>query len=267
MSQVKPYPHGTFSWADLSSNDAAVALPFYKALFGWTSVDNPLPGGGVYTMLSKDGKNVCGLSQASQEMMDMGMPSVWSSYITVDDVEAVTDRVVDLGGKVTMGAFDVMDAGRMSVIQDPSGAFVSLWETVNHKGADAFNIPGTMGWNELATRDPEAAAQFFSELLGWTSETDPNGYVMYLNGGRPNGGMMRMDENWPPDVPPHWTVYFSVEDIDASATKLKDLGGQIMMGPFDGGEVGKIAICAGPTGETFNIIQLNQADGPIPGHE
>ncbi len=263
MSNTNSYPHGTFSWADLSTTDAAAAKTFYTSLFGWTPVDNPIPGGGVYTMLQLDGKDVVALSQMGEEQQSQGMPSMWNSYITVDDVDAAAAQVEGLGGKVMMPAFDVMEAGRMAMIQGPTGEMVMMWQGNMHKGAGVFNIPNTMGWNELATRDTAAAKAFYTSLFGWSTETDGSGYTMWTNKGRGNGGMMQMDENWG-DVPPHWTVYFSVADCAAAAEKLKELGGNVMMGPFPAEGVGTIAIVQDPQGASFNIIQLNNPDTTLP---
>lgn len=263
--KVKAYPHGTFSWVDLSTTDAEAARAFYCELFGWEAVDNPIPGGGVYTMLLQDGKNVCALSQMGQEQMDMGMPSFWLSYISVDDVDAVAARVAELGGTLVMPPFDVMDAGRMAMLQDPTGAMVSLWQTINHRGADLFNLPNSLGWNELTTRDGAAGQSFYTQLLGWNAVQDENGYTMWMNGERVNGGMMVMDDKFPPDIPSHWAVYISVTDINATTEKAKALGGVIHMGPVPAGEVGTFSIIQDPTGATFTAIQLVQSDANLPG--
>jgi predicted enzyme related to lactoylglutathione lyase len=264
MSEVKAYPHGTFSWVDLATTDAAAAQTFYRGLFGWEAVDMPLPGGGVYTMLLQAGKNVTALSQMSPEMQASGMPTIWNSYISVDDVEATAARVADLGGAVIAGPFDVMDAGRMATIQDPTGAVVNLWQTAGHRGADIFNVPNSLGWNELATRDGDAARSFYTALIGWEAATDENNYTVWLNQGRANGGMIIMDENWP-DVPAHWMVYFSVADVQATVAQAKVLGGKVHMGPTPAGDAGTFALIEDPTGATFTAIQLNAPDTDLPG--
>lgn len=264
MSEVKAYPHGTFSWVDLATTDGAAAKAFYTGLFGWDSFDMPLPGGGAYTMLLQAGKNVAALSEMSPEMVASGMPTVWNSYITVTDVDATTAQVAALGGTVLAGPFDVMDAGRMSTIQDPTGAVVSLWQTTGHRGADLFNLPNSLGWNELATRDAEAAKAFYTALIGWQPATDENNYTVWLNNGRANGGMIIMDENWP-DVPPHWMVYFAVADAAATVAQAEVLGGKIHMGPTPAGDIGTFALIEDPTGATFTAIQLNEPDTDLPG--
>lgn len=263
MATATSYPHGTFSWTDLQTTDGAAAKAFYTSLFGWQAVDMPLPGGGSYTMLQQDGKDVAGLGEMSAEQKAGGMPAIWNSYVTVDDVDAVVGKVAKLGGAVVMQPFDVMDAGRMAVIQDPTGAFVSLWQTINHKGAGIFNVPNAMSWNELATHDTAAAKAFYTQLLGWEAQTDENNYTVWLNRGRMNGGMMQIDPSWG-EMPAHWAVYFSVADCAASADKVIELGGTVVRPPFDAGGVGTVAVVQDPQGAPFMIIQMSDPDTTLP---
>lgn len=250
------YPHGTFSWVDLQTTDLAGAKAFYGGLFGWTLNDAPLPDGNVYTMVSQDGKDITGMGQLPE---GMAIPPHWNSYVTVADLDATTAKVAELGGTVIEQPFDVLDAGRMSLIQDPTGGMVALWQTVNHPGSGIFNVPGALSWNELLTNDIDAAKAFYTALLGWTTETDENGYTMWANNGRPNGGMMAISPEMGP-MPPHWMVYFAVEDVDATAEKTKELGGTVHNGPFDIGAAGRIAIIGDPQGAVFTAIQLNNPD-------
>src|SRR5882724_9707763 len=131
MTDTTSYPHGTFSWADLQTTDGAAAKAFYTSLFGWQAIDMPFPGG-VYSMLQQDGKDVVGLGEMGAEQKAQGMPTAWNSYVSVDDVAAVVAKVSGLGGTVVMSPMQVMDAGQMAVIQDPAGAFVSLWQAGRH---------------------------------------------------------------------------------------------------------------------------------------
>ncbi len=256
------YPQGTFCWTDLQTTDGAAAKAFYTSLFDWDGQDTPLPYGGVYTMLQQDGKDIAGLGEMQKEQIDQGMPPVWNSYVAVDDAEAVAARATELGATVIAPAFDVMDAGRMAVIQDPTGAIFALWQTGKHKGSDLFNVPNSLGWNELATGDVEAAKTFYTALFGWEAETDDNGYTAFLNNGRMNGGMMALDPSWG-DVPPHWAIYLAVADCAATAQKAQELGGTIVRPPFDIGDIGTIAVLQDPQGGTFMVIRMNQTDEPL----
>lgn len=257
---VKKYPHGTFSWVDLSSTDQSAAANFYKQLFGWSSVDVPIDADSVYTMFQIDGHTVAAVSAMQPEMQAQGMPSLWNSYVTVDDVEAVTKRAAEAGGTVIAQPFDVMGEGRMSVIQDPTGAVVSAWQPLSHIGASLVNIPGALNWNELRTPDAAKAGAFYSEVFGWTMQEDegPNAYTMFVNDGRLNAGMVEMDESWGP-MPPHWTPYFAVENTDAILEKAQELGGTVLVPAVDI-PAGRFAAIQDPTGATFSIIQSSQVD-------
>jgi hypothetical protein len=254
MFEVKKYPHGTFSWADCATTDAAAAKKFYSELMGWTGVDTPIGEGQVYTIMQQDGHAVAGVGPLPQA----GMPPMWNNYVTVDDVDAMVSKVKDAGGKVIAEPFDVFDNGRMMGIQDPSGAMLSLWQAKSHIGAELVNTPGAMTWNELMTTDPKAAMDFFGQLFGWTYDPMDMGEMVYnviMNNGRPNGGIMQQ----PPDMagaPPFWMVYFSVADIDAAAEKVKSLGGSIMGDKIvDAGDIGRMAPSTDPQGASFMLMQ------------
>jgi uncharacterized protein len=229
MGERTSHTPGTFSWTDLATTDPDAAKRFYTELFGWEIDDQPIPGDGVYTMLLRDGKRVAALFEAQE-----GMPKAWSSYVTVESADATATKATDLGGTPMGEPFDVMDAGRMAVIQDPTGAFVSVWEPHGSIGAQFVNGPGALSLNQLNTSDPEAAQRFYADLFGWRTEPVAGGDQPYwgiYNGDRLNGGMMLL----PPDAPapPHWLVYFGSEDADADAGRIGELGGQVMVPPTD----------------------------------
>lgn len=259
MFTVTKYPHATFSWADVNTTDTVAGKAFYTALFGWDFDDSPMGGGVYYTMFKQDGHYVAALSPMRQEMQAQGIPPHWQSYISVDDIEATVAKVAGLGGTVMMPPFNVFDSGRMAVIADPTGAAVMLWQAGTHIGAGLINTVGAMSWNELATRDTDAAGAFFKGLLGWESEPTPDGsYVTFLNDGRMAGGMIRMTPEWG-DMPPHWSVYFSVADCAATVAKAEALGGGIIRPPFDT-PGGPTAVLRDPQGAVFMVIQLHSPD-------
>lgn len=260
MFKVKQYPHGTFSWADLASTDASKSREFYTKLMGWGTVDIPMGDGTVYTMLTLDGANVTGMSQMQAEMASAGVPSHWNNYVTVDDVDAMATKVKQLGGTVIAEPFDVSDNGRMMVLQDPGGAMLSLWQAKNQIGAEIVNTPGAMSWNELATRDIGKVRDFYTGLFGWDIQKDEEqNYHYILNNGRMNGGINVMDANYG-EMPSVWTTFFSVADVDATASKAQSLGGNLMMPVIDAGDTGRLAIVADPTGAVCTFIQLKQPE-------
>ncbi len=262
------YPNGLFSWTDISLPDPREGSRFYTELFGWEAADQHGPDDEyVYTMLSKDGKTVAGLGSQPPGAADRGIPPMWTSYVTVDDLDAAVGRWTAAGGSVPMAPMEIMSAGKMAVVADPEGAVLALWEAGVHAGAELFNAPGAMTWNELNTRDSAAARRFYGEALGWGFELfgggDAPGEYWLITVDKPagdplaadtyNGGVLTMDDNWPAEVPPHWMVYFNVADVDETIERLKNLGGSVSVPAFDT-PAGRMAVVGDPQGGTFSII-------------
>lgn len=257
MTEMSSYSPGTFCWVDLSTNDAAAAKKFYGQLLNWSIEDMPVGPDMVYSMGQIEGKHVAGLYQQGPE--EQGIPPHWNSYVSVSSAADTAAKAKAAGGTVLMEAADVMESGRMAVIQDPTGGVVGLWQPGNHIGAQLVNLPGAFCWNELATRDAGKAAEFYTQVFGWEGRTQPMGnseYTTFYNGENMNAGMIQMTEEWG-DIPPHWMVYFTVEDCDGSADQIKSLGGNILVAPNDIPSVGRFAVAQDPQGAAFSIIQMN----------
>jgi predicted enzyme related to lactoylglutathione lyase len=237
---------------DLTTTDQAAAKEFYSGLFGWEAEDMPVGEGVFYSMQRLRGKDVAAISAQAQQQRDAGVPPTWNSYVSVEDADAVAERAGQLGANVHAPAFDVLDSGRMAVIADPQGAFFMLWQPRRHFGAALVNEPGTFVWNELNTPDPEAALPFYSDLFGWQIEpfeASPEPYFAIKNGESPNGGIRELAQ---PDAPPHWLVYFGVEDIDEAIASVQELGGSKLVGPLDI-QIAKIAVVHDPQGAVFAL--------------
>src|SRR3954447_22499458 len=211
MGERTSYPHGTFSWVENATSDQDGAKSFYSDLFGWDYDDSPVGDGVYYSMAKLNDKYVAAIAPQQQDEQSMGVPPHWNSYITVDDVDAVSARVEELGGKLHAPPFDVMDVGRMSAISDATGAVVYLWQAKRHIGAGLVNVPNAFCWNELATREPQRAQEFWSQLLGWTYEqvSDAPAYWSISNDGRANGGMRAPGGGPPPQTPAARGLYFA----------------------------------------------------------
>ncbi len=258
MPEMTSYAHGTPSWIDVSTNDLDGSVAFYEGLLGWQVGERGGEDVGGYTMFQLRGLDAAAVSPA---MPGDPTPPHWTTYITVDDVDATTAEVERLGGTVVAPPFDVMEFGRMSVITDPSGAFVALWQAGSHIGARVVNEPGALCWNELTTRDADAACAFFGGLLGWTSRRDESsGYIELHRAGDDAviGGVMPMvGEMWPADLPSHWTVYVAVADCDATVARCEELGGTVSVPPTDI-PVGRFAVLGDPQGAFFSVIALRE---------
>lgn len=259
--EISTYTPGTFCWIELVTSDGDAAKKFYTDLFGLGFNNQPVGEDAVYTMLNKDGKNVAALYQMNEEQKSRGIYPHWNSYVSVASADETTEKVKSLGGTVTMEPFDVFDAGRMAMFQDPTGASFAVWQPNQHIGAQLTNVPGTLCWNELATNDTQKAGEFYTKLFGWASNTDSGSppYTMFMNGERPAAGMIEIQKEWG-EVPPNWVVYFAVADCDASAEKATSLGAKILSPPTDVPEIGRFAVIQDVQGAAFAIIKLEHPD-------
>ena len=261
MTEVASFPPGTPSWCDLSTTDLTGALGFYTELFGWDAGETGGVDTGGYTMCFLRGLPVAAVAPQMEHQADQGIPPAWTTYITVDDVDELAGRVEELGGSLLSPPFDVFDFGRMCVLTDPSGAPVALWQARSHAGAGIVNDAGAMCWNELATRDPEAAQTFFGELLGWEVDRKGDGPADYREFRRRGestnvaGCMPMVGDMWPDWLPAHWMVYFAVDDVDATAVRAAELGGTISVPPTDI-EPGRFAVLGDPQGAVFSVIAM-----------
>ena len=265
MQVVKEYPDGLFSWVDLATTDVESAKAFYGGLFGWSAEDIPLPGSGFYTTFKIDGHRVAGMSAISPEMQAQGMPTVWSSYVNHSDADSVVAKAEAAGAMHIMPPMDIMEEGRMAFFHDPSGAAIGVWQPQNHTGAEIVNQPNSLVWNELYTRDRDESIAFYESVFGWTHDTDESGYVMFKADGRIQAGMMVMDESFN-DMPPNWSVYFLVEDVNAYVAKVKELGGNVLMPPTPAGGMGHFSVVQDPQGGTFTIMEFSGPIDPPPGY-
>jgi len=239
------------------TTDVDAAKKFYAGMFGWEFKDDTSDYG-VYTMALKNGKDVGGMYKRAPEQEKMGIPSNWLSYVSVEDVDAMTEKARSMGAQPLMEPMDVFDIGRMTAMRDPHGAAFALWQAKKSYGSHLANEPGAFTWNELYTNDVDGSGSFYTNLFGWGSNSADMGgmkYTSFMNGERPAGGMMEIQKEWG-EVPPHWLVYFAVANCDESAKKFAELGGTLHTGPQDIPEVGRFAVGQDPTGAGVAIIQL-----------
>lgn len=248
MGERTSYAPGTLSWTELLTSDADAAKAFYTELFGWSYDDRPIGDGMVYSMAQRDGKSVAALYQSQD-------PPHWNCYVTVESVDETVEAARGLGAQILAEPFDVMTAGRSAAIADPTGAVLYLWEAGDNIGAYLVNQPGAMAWNDLVTAKPDAAADFYGALFGWTVEEIPNagGYRSIKNGERTNGGVM------PLDGPSAWMPYFGHESVDSVIERIEGLGGKLMTGPLPVPS-GQFAVFLDPQGAVFGVLESNGYD-------
>ena len=258
MPRIEQHTPGMFSWADLSTTDAAGAKQFYGNLFGWGYDDQSAGPGMTYTMCLCEGETAAALFPQREAEKQMGLPAHWTCYFTVSDVDAKAEQVLKLGGTLIAAPFDVFSAGRMCALADPSGAFCALWQPKDHIGAKLVGEHGTIGWTELWTRDPPAAERFHRELHGFdvSSMPTPLGpYTIFSVGEKPAAGLFPMPKEVPAEVPSHWVVYFNVYDIEATLAKATGGGGTVTSPITPVPSVGRYATLRDPQGAVFAVIE------------
>jgi predicted enzyme related to lactoylglutathione lyase len=272
------YPAGVPCWVDTAQPDPEAAVGFYGGLFGW-EFENRMPADspGKYFVGTLRHRDVAAVGSQPDAMPPIAM---WNTYVAVESADEATAKVKDAGGQVLMEPFDVLDAGRMAVLMDPQGAAFCVWQAKETIGAQLVNEPGTWNFSGLNTRDPDGAAAFYGAVFGWEADTvegSEGGFTMFRLPGygdyleqRDPGLRDRMaadgapagfedavawlvpmtDDEFPAEVSPHWSVTFAVDDADALADKAAQLGGNVLVPPFDAPWV-RMAVLSDPQGAVF----------------
>jgi predicted enzyme related to lactoylglutathione lyase len=249
------YANGIPSWVDLGSPDPDASAAFYRGLFGWTTTEpGPVEETGGYRMFLKGDKVVAGLGPNQG-----GAPPSWTTYLAVDDADKTAELVKGNGGMVFVEPMDVMDAGRMAIFADPTGAAFGVWQAGEHTGADIKGEEGSLIWNELMTRDVDGAKRFYSTAFGveptpFPQAEGPEYTVLNVNG-QGVAGILSMPDDMPAEMPSVWVTYFATTDTDATVANATSLGASVMTEPFDVPTVGRIAVLTGPHGENFAVMK------------
>jgi predicted enzyme related to lactoylglutathione lyase len=262
---------------DASQPDPDAALLFYGGLFGWEFEDR-MPAGspGRYFIARIRGGDVAAVSSPAE-----GAPpaAMWNTYVWVASADETAATVPRAGGTVVQPPFDVMDAGRMAVLADPAGAVFCVWQARGHRGATIVNEHGALNFNGLSTRDPEAAKAFYGAVFGWRTLALPQGQMWTLPGygdhleERTPGLRQQVAQMGGPEgfidvvaaltpiaaadsvTPAHWSVTFAVDDAESTAARSRELGGEVVSGPFDAPWT-RMAVIKDPQGATFIASQF-----------
>jgi predicted enzyme related to lactoylglutathione lyase len=238
------------------TTDREASRKYYAELFGWSYRESDMGPMGTYVVIKGGDREFGGMVPLEAEH---GMPSHFMSYLTVEDVDAVCEKVPGLGGKVAVPAMEIPRTGRFAVLADAQGAYFSPFKYGFEPEAPPEGPPphGTVCWVELLTTDPEAAASFYGEVCGWTTRSQDMGesgkYWMYMRGEEMMAGMMKL----PPgaEAPPNWMVYFAVDDVDSAAKKAESLGSKLWVPPRDIPGMGRFSVVGDPQGTVFGIFQ------------
>jgi predicted enzyme related to lactoylglutathione lyase len=243
---------GRFVWHELMTTDTKAAGAFYPKVTAWKTqawdkdpsytlwVSGKGPFGGVRTL--PDAARTAG--------------SHWLPYIGTPDVDATVQTAQRLGARVTMGATDIPNTGRMAVLADPQGAAFALFSPAPGSQSGSSSGSEEFSWHELTTTDAIAALRFYGELFGWAEvakhDMGPMG-VYHLVGiqGVQSIGMFKATPDKP--MPTQWMCYAHVADVDKSANAAKAGGGKVVNGPMEVPGGTWIANLIDPQGAMFAV--------------
>lgn len=277
MSEPDRYIPGVPCWIDTTQPDPEGAVAFYGDLFGWEFEDVMPPGSPVrYYVARIRGGDVAAVGSQPQGAPP---PAVWNTYVWVEDAENTAAKVRAAGGGVLLEPDDVGESGRMAVFADPAGAAFRVWQANQHRGAAVVNEHGALNFNDLHTRDLDGARSFYGSVFGWEGLDVGSGTMWALPGYgdfleqrnpgmRENMAQMGAPERFEdvvaslneisddePDIRAQWGVTFGVDDADAIAARAAELGGQVIVDPFDAPWV-RATIITDPQGATFTASQF-----------
>jgi predicted enzyme related to lactoylglutathione lyase len=277
MPERDGYIPGVPCWVDTSQPDPEASLAFYSGLFGWDFEDVMPEGSPVKYFIGRiRGGDVAAVGSTPEGAPPMAM---WNTYVWVDGADDTAMKARDAGGRVVMEPFDILDSGRMAVLSDPEGAVFCVWQPKNHKGAGIVNEHGSLNFNGLATRNPEAAKAFYGAVFGWDTlaltaspmwtlpgygdhleEKSPDLREQMAQMGAPDGfidvvAALNPIADDDSETPAHWSVVFAVDDVDTTAAKAPELGGEVIAGPVDAPWT-RMAVIKDPQGATFVASQF-----------
>jgi uncharacterized protein len=293
------YILGVPCWVDVSVPDPAAARDFYSGLFGWEFEDVKAPSSeGEHHVARGEakGSSIFDLSGETHRGYVAGLRSIpdgapdvatWNTYFWVDEADEAAAKVRDAGGAVVRSPFDFMGACRLAYLTDPEGATFGIWQEKGARGAQLVNDPGALVFNALNTHDLEGAKSFYGAVFGWRTgsigggaegwtlpgygdwlerEHHPGLREQMAAAGAPQGfedvigGIVPIRDDQP-HTPPHWSVTFATADADATAEKAADLGGTVIVPPFDAPwstdtYTIRLTVLADPQGATFSASKF-----------
>ena len=245
-------------WLDLSAGDPDKERAFYSKVFGWSIEVNPDPQYGGYSLAKLDGKDVAGIGPKQ----DPSGPTAWLVYVGSADAADTARKTQAAGGKVVVEPMQVGPQGRMVVIQDPTGAFLGIWEPGQMKGAEVMRQENAFSWAELNSRGIDKTTAFYSKVFGWTVKSNDMGpdnppYLEFQVEGESVGGGMEMNPMVPKEVPSYWMPYFGARDVDKAHERAKAAGAREMLPPMDF-PGGRFSILSDPEGAAFGIMSTDR---------
>lgn len=254
MPEVRTYPPGFVSWAELASPDPGASRSFYRDLFGWYSYTLTADIGDyeVFTLGDVQGPPVAGM----HPLVDEAQPQSWSIFFRSEDIPATLDAVDAAGGQEVMEPIDISSLGQMALCIDSQGVEFSLWTPYTFEGAAVVDEPNAMCWAQLAVPDVDEARRFYGHVFGWKAVDRTyysTSYTDWKIGDLSVAGMLAASDLETAGRVPGWSPCFWVADCDASVRRAAELGAAVQVPPNDM-EHGRIAAMTDPGGARLIVI-------------
>jgi hypothetical protein len=257
-----PAPQGKFIWYDVMTTEPKQGAAFYSHVVGWEAQEFPMGDGSPYTVFRKGSTMVAGLMAIPDEMRKAGMKPCWSGYIAVDNVDAMAKRITEAGGTIQRPPTDIPNVGRFAVAADPGGGVFLIFKPSSDESPvphDAM-APAYIDWHELYAENLDREFAFYAKLFGWTKDQAMDMgamgvYQIFAIGGVPSGGMMKRAPQIPVSC---WNYYIGVDSIEAAAGRIKERGGQVVMGPQEVPGGAWVVQARDPQGGAFALIGMGK---------
>lgn len=243
------FPHGTPIWVDLQSTDPPAAATYYRELFGW-DVGPALPETGDFALATARGVAVAALGP----LPSADVPTAWTAYFAVDDLQGAADAALAAGGSVLLAPGEAVPGVWLAIVADPAGAVFGLWQRREQNEPWLRDEPGAVDWLELVAAQPESTFGFYESVLGvGISEmrVGEQPYGLFDVGDTSVAGAYTSDST----DPANWLVYFNVADLDAAVVRATELGGTLRTEPLSAPGVGRWAEIVDPQGGVFALLE------------
>ncbi|MGH8265359.1 MAG: VOC family protein [Steroidobacteraceae bacterium] len=255
---AEPEVRGRFLWHELMTPDVGKASSFYPKVISWKT--QAWPQDKNYTMWMSERGPVGGLMPLPADAAAQGAHPQWLLYIGTPNVDETLDHARRLGAQVKRAAHDVATIGRFAVLEDPQGVTFAIYSPTSPSASlDVATKIGDFSWHELATKDGEAAVEFYRQLFGWELMTRMNmGEMGFYNifgwKGTQRGGIFSMAKSSP--MKPAWLSYAQVASADEATNRAKSAGATVMNGPMEVPGGSRITILMDPQGAAFAVHSL-----------
>ena len=236
---------GKFVWNDLLTDNVAAAKDFYGKLFGWTFEQSDR-----YIVVKNEGQSIGGMLQVGDND-NITVEARWICSLSVADVDKAAALVAEEGGVVHEGPLDMLNRGRGALVSDLHGAELALVYATDGDPEDKEPAIGSWLWHELWSHDTEASLAFYQKLAGYDYAGEKTDYLILLKDEQWRAGIRQVSTT---EFGLRWVPVVRVTNTEDTAERIKELGGEVLVGPRPTPSGGSVALLSDPS-KALLIIQ------------